>query len=159
MRIHLFNWLALAVIFATLAVATAAQTKPAKPRQNKARDEAQIRAVMDAQAAAWNRGDVTAYMDGYWRSPKTEFVSGDRVTRGWQTVLEHYQKSYDSREKMGALTFSELEITVLSPDAAVALGKWELERAKDHPHGYFTLLFRRVKAGWRIVQDHTSSAN
>jgi uncharacterized protein (TIGR02246 family) len=123
-----------------------------------AKSIAAIRAVLDAQAAAWNRGELENYMDGYARSPDTVFVSGDRVTRGWQTVLERYKKGYDSREKMGVLTFSDVEITMLSKDAAIVLGRWHLQRTKDEPHGRFTLLFRKTSAGWKIVHDHTSSA-
>src|SRR2546425_2779640 len=70
---------------------------------------AAVRAVLEAQRDAWNRGDIEGYMDGYARAPETVFVSGDNVTRGWQTVLERYKKSYNSREKMGTLTFSDLE--------------------------------------------------
>jgi ketosteroid isomerase-like protein len=121
-------------------------------------ETAAIRAVLDAQAAAWNRGDVEAYMDGYDRSPKTEFVGGDSITRGWQEVLDRYKQKYDSREKMGTLTFTDLEINILSSDAALVLGRWRLKRANDEPHGTFTLLFRKTKAGWRIVHDHSSSA-
>jgi ketosteroid isomerase-like protein len=117
-----------------------------------------IRAVLDAQAAAWNRGDIEGYMDGYDRSPKTEFVGGDSITRGWQQVLDRYKKKYDSREKMGVLTFSDLDIKLLSKDAALVLGRWRLKRADDEPHGTFTVLFRKTKAGWRIVHDHSSSA-
>jgi ketosteroid isomerase-like protein len=117
---------------------------------------AAIRAVLDAQSAAWNRGDLAGYMDGYDRSPDTEFIAGDTITRGWQTVLERYQKKYDSREKMGVLTYSEVEVKVLSTDAAFVLGRWSLKRASDEPHGTFSLLFRRTKAGWRIVHDHSS---
>lgn len=158
MKIHLLNWsIASALLFAG-AVLVVAQT-PSRPRVNAQRERARIMAVMNAQAEAWNRGDVAGYMDGYWRSSKTTFVSGDSLTRGWQTVLDRYQKSYNTREKMGTLTFSEVEITILSPTTAVALGKWELTRANDRPHGYFSLIFRKVRAGWRIVQDHTSSAN
>jgi ketosteroid isomerase-like protein len=123
-----------------------------------AKTEATIRAVLDAQAAAWNRGDIEGYMDGYDRSPNTEFVGGDSITRGWQQVLDQYKQRYNSREKMGMLTFSELEITVLSKDAALVLGRWRLKRANDEPHGTFSLLFRKTKAGWRIVHDHSSSA-
>lgn len=114
-----------------------------------------IRKVMDDQAAAWNRGDIEAFMQGYWKSDKLTFVSS-QVTRGWQQTLDRYKKSYDSREKMGTLTFSDLEITVLSKDAAVVLGSWSLQREKDKPGGKFTLIFRKFKDGWRVVHDHTS---
>ena len=71
-------------------------------------ESAAIRAVLDDQAAAWNRGDIDGFMTGYAPSPTTTFVSGDEVTRGWQTVRDRYAKKYDSREKMGTLTFSDL---------------------------------------------------
>ncbi|HXM32483.1 MAG TPA: nuclear transport factor 2 family protein [Chthoniobacterales bacterium] len=119
-------------------------------------DQAEIRAVMAAQVAAWNRGDIDGFMNGYARAATTEFVSGDKLTRGWQTVRDRYKKKYDSREKMGTLTFSELKITPLSRDAALVIGRWKLVRKKDKPQGRFTLLFRRTAAGWRIVHDHTS---
>jgi len=117
-----------------------------------------IRTVLQAQAAAWNRGDIEGYMDGYDRSPNTEFVSSDNISRGWQTVLDRYKRNYNTRDKMGVLTFSDLEITMLSKDAALVLGRWRLKRANDEPHGTFTLLFRKTKSGWRIVHDHSSSA-
>ena len=102
--------------------------------------------MLDAQRDAWNRGDLEGYMDGYDRSPQTEFVGGDEITRGWQTVLDRYQKKYDSREKMGSLTFSELEITMLSKDAALVLGRWRLKRANDEPHGDFHGAFPEDKS-------------
>lgn len=114
-----------------------------------------IRKVMEDQAAAWNRGDIEGFMEGYWKSEKLTFVS-TRVTRGWQQTLDNYKRSYDTREKMGTLTFSDLEITPLSKDAALVLGSWSLKRANDAPGGKFTLIFRRFKEGWRVVHDHTS---
>jgi ketosteroid isomerase-like protein len=130
----------------------------------------QIRAVIRAQQEAWNRGDIDGFMNGYARgsrhsgsdrqsgSDSTTFVSEDTVTRGWQTVRDRYKKKYSDREKMGTLTFSDLEIKPLANDAAIALGRWKLKRAKDEPHGRFTLIFRRTPDGWRIVHDHTSAA-
>src|SRR5438093_6683837 len=90
---------------------------------------AAVRAVMAAQQAAWNRGDIEAFMDGYERAETTLFVSGDELTRGWQTVLDRYKQRYPSREQMGTLTFSELEIKMVSPVLAVADGRWRLARA------------------------------
>jgi len=120
------------------------------------KEEAAIRKVMDAQSAAWNRGDLETFMEGYWRSEKLTFISGTEVTRGWQKTLDNYKKGYDSKAKMGFLTFSDLEFTILSKDAAVVLGSWSLKREKDNPNGKFTLTFRKFKEGWRIVMDHTS---
>ena len=133
---------------------------PVAPPDNTAGDSAsvEIRKVLDGQQAAWNRGDLEGFMNGYARSDKTNFVSGDKVTRGWQTVLDGYRTKYSNRALMGTLAFSDLEITALGPDSAVVLGRWELKRAKDNPHGIFTLIFRRTADGWRIVQDHTSAA-
>jgi ketosteroid isomerase-like protein len=116
----------------------------------------EIKAVMNRQTAAWNAGDIDGFMRGYWNSPQLVFVSGANVTKGWQPTLERYKKNYDSRAKMGVLTFSDLEIEVLSKDAATVLGSWSLAREKDNPHGKFTLIFRRFKDGWKIVHDHTS---
>ena len=133
-----------------LATAAAAQSD-----SQKARIADDIRTVMTEQTAAWNHGDIPGFMRGYWNSDKLVFV-GSTVTRGWQPTLDRYKKSYDSREKMGTLTFSDLEIDVLSKDAAVVLGSWSLARAGDNPHGKFTLVFRKFKDGWKIVHDHTS---
>ena len=135
------------------------QSQHAASHRGESRIAAAVRAVLDAQREAWNRGDVAGYMDGYARSKNTIFVSGDTVTRGWQTVLDRYKKNYDSREKMGTLTFSDLEIRPIGNDAAIVLGRWHLQRAKDEPHGRFTLILRRTKQGWKIVHDHTSSAS
>ncbi len=146
----------LTVVVLSLSVSAQNSAKP--PNRGESRTVAAVRAVIDAQREAWNRGDVAGYMDGYARSPNTVFVSGDEVTRGWQTVHDRYQKNYDSREKMGTLIFSDLEITPIGTRTAIVLGVWRLRRTKDEPHGRFTLIFRKTKRGWRIVHDHTSSA-
>ncbi len=143
MKLHRIS-LSLGIILAFASVARAASM------------DAAIRAVLDQQVAAWNRGDIDGFMNGYAHSRDTTFVSGDLVTRGWKTVRDRYARRYDSREKMGALTFSGLTIMQLSPDAALVLGSWNLKRRGDRPQGKFTLLFRKLPAGWRIVLDHTS---
>lgn len=118
-----------------------------------------IRSLLAEQQNAWNRGDIDAFMNGYWRSEETVFVSGDSVTRGWQPVLEKYRKTYSDLDKMGTLTFSELDVRMLSGDAAVATGRWSLQRKADNPRGRFTLILRKMPEGWRIIHDHTSAAD
>jgi uncharacterized protein (TIGR02246 family) len=119
---------------------------------------AEIQSVLSAQQDAWNRGDIDAFMNGYAQSASTVFVSEDEVRRGWETVRDRYRIRYSDRAKMGTLSFSDIEVTMLSPDAAVVLGLWRLKRANDEPHGRFTLIFKRLPEGWRIVHDHTSAA-
>ena len=119
---------------------------------------AEIQSVLSAQQNAWNRGDIDAFMNGYAQSASTVFVSEDEVRRGWETVRDRYRLKYSDRAKMGTLSFSDIEVTMLSPDAAVVLGLWRLKRANDEPHGRFTLIFKRLPEGWRIVHDHTSAA-
>ena len=132
-----------------ISTTVSAQSKDAKI-------SAEIQSVMNAQVLAWNAGDIEGFMKGYWNSDLMKFVSGDNVSRGWQAALERYKKNYDSKAKMGVLTFSDLEVSVLSKDSAVVLGSWSLARKKDNPKGKFTLIFRKFKDGWKIIHDHTS---
>jgi uncharacterized protein (TIGR02246 family) len=119
---------------------------------------AEIQSVLAEQQDAWNRGDIEAFMNGYARSASTVFVSDDEVRHGWETVRERYRVKYSDRAKMGTLSFSDIEVTMLSPDAAVVLGRWQLKRENDEANGRFTLIFKRLPEGWRIVHDHTSAA-
>jgi len=120
-----------------------------------AKDLAAIRAVLDVQAAAWNRGDIDGYMAGYAQSDETMFVGTD-VTRGWTKVRDRYKAKYDTRAKMGTLDFSDIDLRPLGDDDVVVSGAWKLTRDADTPHGRFTLLFHRRPEGWRIVYDHSS---
>ena len=147
--------LAAALITLSLAASVTAQTTS---RTSAARTRAAISAVLDAQSAAWNRGDIDGYMAGYARLETIVFVSGDSVTHGWQTVRDRYRKRYDSREKMGTLTFSDLEFRPIDSNTVAVVGRWHLKRSSDEPHGRFTLIFKRTRQGWRIIHDHTSSA-
>jgi beta-aspartyl-peptidase (threonine type) len=122
-------------------------------------DEEQIEAVLRDQVEAWNKGDIEGYMSGYWNSEKTTFVSGGNVWMGFDSVLTRYKRSYGTREKMGILSFDELNIRMLGADAAIVTGRWGLKRKEDAPWGRFTLLLERKHAGWRIVYDHTSSGS
>jgi uncharacterized protein (TIGR02246 family) len=119
-------------------------------------DSAAISSVLSAQVAAWNRGDVDAFLEGYWRSPQVSFGGASGFTKGWDSVRDHYKKSYADRAAMGILDFSGLEFRFLGPDAALVLGHWHLKREKGDIGGVFSLVWQRFPEGWRIVHDHTS---
>jgi ketosteroid isomerase-like protein len=116
--------------------------------------------VLHAQQDAWNRGDLEAFMTGYWNSPELTFFSGAKEHDGWQAALDRYRAAYASPgHEMGKLEFSGLRIEMLPPDAAFVRGAWGLTMTDGKtPHGLFTLVFRRFPGGWKIVHDHTSAA-
>lgn len=123
------------------------------------RDREEILGVLRAQAEAWNRGDLDAFLAGYQRSEQTVFAGGDKVHRGFEAMAQRYRSAYPTREKMGRLAFSNLAFEQLEGDRAVVTGSWELELAggDKRPGGVFTLIWRRCGDGWKIVHDHTSS--
>lgn len=120
-------------------------------------DAAEIRAVMEMQVAAWNRGDVDTFMTSYWKSDETLFVGAGGLVRGYDAVMARYHKSYPDLEAMGHLTFSDLEVHVTCGDAAFVVGQFHLVREKDNPSGIFSLDFRKFSDGWKIVLDHTTA--
>ena len=119
----------------------------------------EVQLILETQVAEWNRGNLAGFMETYAKSEATRFASGGDVIMGWQTVFDRYKKKYGTPEAMGKLSFSDLDVKVLAPDAALAFGRWHLAREKDQPSGLFTLLFRKMPDGWRIVHDHTSAAS
>jgi beta-aspartyl-peptidase (threonine type) len=120
--------------------------------------EKEIRAVLNAQDEAWNRGDLEGFMEGYWIDERLLFCSGDTVTRGWKAALERYRKRYKAEGKeMGKLTFSDLEFLDQTDRLAVVRGRFHLTLSKGASEGLFTLLFRPIDGKWRIVYDHTSA--
>ncbi|QMU30941.1 YybH family protein [Adhaeribacter radiodurans] len=118
-------------------------------------DTTAILQVLNQQVQAWNQGDIDSFMRTYWNSPDLVFVSGTTVTKGWRPTLERYKKTYGSRAKMGTLQFTKLQVSAIAKDSATVLGNWALTRAGDHPHGKFTLKFRKFNNQWFIVRDQT----
>jgi ketosteroid isomerase-like protein len=146
--------------------ASAQAQAPANPQQEEAgeqfRAEAEegVKHLLVSQIEAWNHGQIEGFMQGYWRSPDLTFFSGADVTKGWDPTLQRYRRRYQGQGKeMGQLVFQDLNIDILSRKSAVVTGKWQLTMSDGkQPHGLFTLIVKRMPAGWRIVHDHTSAA-
>jgi beta-aspartyl-peptidase (threonine type) len=118
-----------------------------------------VRGILDQQVADWNRGDLDAFLRGYWNSPKVVFQSGGQRLDGFEAMRQRYHKRYREKGKaMGRLAFSALEIEPLGREAVLARGQWRLTMPDGaRPGGLFTLIFRRLPGGWKIVHDHTSA--
>ena len=117
---------------------------------------AAIEAVLRAQADAWNAGKIDEFMQHYWNSDELTFSSGGKITRGWTATSNRYHEKYPTPEKMGKLTFDELEIKVLGGSAALVLGRWNLQRETEPLTGNFSLVVQMINGQWVIIHDHTS---
>ena len=154
-----FSPVLITILSIVVALAVMLNLFSARWAKDRAKEERQaIQDVLDTQVAAWNRGDLDGFMTGYWHSPDLTFFSGKDVTSGWQATLDRYRKLYQGEgpDKMGTLSFSDLEIDLLGPDSAFVRGRWKLVTSKEPLGGLFTLLFKKKPEGWRIVHDHTS---
>jgi len=121
--------------------------------------ESAIKQVLADQVTAWNHGDIDSFMRGYKDSPETTFI-GKTVRHGWQQVLERYKNSYSTKDAMGTLEFSELNIRMLGSEYAVATGRYHLTRTAaggGEATGVFSLVWEKSAEGWKIILDHTSS--
>ena len=120
---------------------------------------AAIRQVLDDQGAAWNRGDVDAFMRAYKDSPDTTFI-GKSVAQGYRPILERYKKTYASKDAMGKLDYSDFTVRELGANYAVVTGKFHLTRTAaggGDASGIFSLVWEKTAEGWKIILDHTSS--
>ena len=141
-----------------LAVVSLAAPGVLCPQQSNDGNRAAILAVLTAQQAQWNQGNIRGFMQGYWNSPELTFAGSKGFTRGWEPVLARYEKTYADKAAMGKLDFSELEIRQLGADAALVLGRWHLQRQAGDIGGIFTLVLQKFPEGWRIIHDHTTQS-
>lgn len=147
-----FFWVILSLF---MALSGQAQVfKPLPPA-----DLAAVKKVMADQEAAWNRGDIDAFMKGYLPSDEIRFIGKNGVTYGYDDLLQRYRTGYPDRAAMGKLTFTLIHTDLLEKKTAWVIGKWEISRGEAGSEvigGHFSLLFKKIKGNWIIIADHTS---
>ena len=135
----------------------ACTTNKALTQDQIAADKAAIMSAMKVQENDWNKADIDAFMEGYWKSEDLSFISSRGPTYGWNHTKENYKKGYPTEDSMGKLKFDIIKLDPISADAYYMIGKFTLERMSDRPTGHFTLLWRKIGGKWLITSDHTSS--
>jgi ketosteroid isomerase-like protein len=124
--------------------------------QAQSKDEIEIQQLLTRQSAAWNEGDITGFMQGYWQNDSLMFIGKSGITYGWNNTLDNYKKGYPDTTAMGRLQFDIIEMKRLSAIYFFVVGKWHLARSIGDTGGHFSLLFRKIKGRWLIVRDHSS---
>ena len=109
--------------------------------------------TMEAQQNAWNKGDLDAFMNGYWESDSLLFIGKSGVNNGYLNTLTNYKKAYPDKKAMGNLTFKNRSWTPISDSAALLIGSW---RISEEQHGMYSLLWKKIDGRWVIIADHSS---
>ena len=122
----------------------------------QSKDETEVRNILATQSAAWNRGDIDAFMVGYWENDSLMFIGKSGITYGYKNTLANYKKNYPDTTIMGKLTFTLIQLRQLSPEYFHATGKYYLKRSIGDASGHFTLVFKKIKGKWVIISDHSS---
>lgn len=122
----------------------------------QSKDEQAVRHLMDIQTEAWNKANIDAFMQTYWKSDSLVFIGKGGPTYGWQTTLDNYKKRYPDTAAMGKLHFDLLQVRPLQTDYYFVIGNWHLTRSIGDIGGIFTLLFKKINGKWFIIADHTS---
>jgi beta-aspartyl-peptidase (threonine type) len=145
-------------LLALAALAARAPAREQEPNHSEGSVRA-VRAVLDRQVTDWNKGDLDSFLSGYWNSPEVVFQSGGRRFDGWEAMRDRYRRRYQAEGRaMGRLAFSSLEIVPLGAKSALARGGWRLTMPDGtQPGGLFTVIFRKLPEGWKIIHDHTSA--
>ena len=123
---------------------------------SQTKDETEVRNLLAKQNAAWNRGDIDAFMVGYWENDSLMFIGKSGVTYGYKNTLANYKKNYPDTTVMGKLTFTLIKVKQLSPEYFHVTGKYYLTRTIGDASGHFTLLFRKINGKWVVISDHSS---
>lgn len=118
--------------------------------------EKEVRKILARQNEAWNRGDVDAFMVGYWENDSLMFIGSSGITYGYQNTLANYKKRYPDKAAMGELTFTLIQVKQISSEYIHVTGKWHLKRSVGDVGGHFTLVFRMIANKWLIISDHSS---
>ncbi len=151
------QWMATwSLAFVTMSIWGAAPSQGQPEREDSV---GAVRTVLDRQVVDWNKGDLDGFLSGYWNSPKVVFQSGGQRYDGWTAMRDRYRRRYQAEGRaMGRLEFSALDIEPLGPEAVLARGRWRLTMPDGtKPGGLFTVIFRKLPDGWKIVHDHTSA--
>lgn len=141
-----------ALLFTFILIITAA----GYAQQKSDAEKGKITSVLFAQRDAWNKGNLEAYMEGYWKSDSLKFIGKSGIAYGWQKTLDNYRRGYPDKAAMGLLEFTVVQLDLLSENSAFMIGKWKLTREKDTPQGYFTLLWKKINNKWVVAADHSS---
>ena len=145
-----------AALAAVVLLASCVRIRVARdPEVTPATAVAAAQALLDHGAAAWNRGDLDAFVSDY--AEEATFVTSQGVVRGRAAIRARYAPRFQAGAPRDSLWFQGVEARPVAPDGIQAVAWWNLSRGDSvAARGPTSLLLRRVDGRWFIVHDHSS---
>jgi uncharacterized protein (TIGR02246 family) len=120
--------------------------------------EPYIQQMLETSAAAWNQGDLEAFLSDYQDAPSTTFVGARGILSGIDEIRGNYASRFGPGAERDSLRFESIRVRMLSPMIGIVTARYVLhEGGVTQAAGPFTLIMRRTGAGWKITHDHSSS--
>lgn len=147
-------WRALCVLL--LAVPLAAQAPDELFTASK--EQLDVVKTLLEQTAAWNKGDMAAYMKFYKDAPDTIAMLSGPV-RGLDRIDAAFRANFPNTAAMGTLDESAVQVRTLGDDYALAIGHYKISRshkAGGDIEGSFSDVMQKTADGWCIIFSETT---
>jgi ketosteroid isomerase-like protein len=119
-------------------------------------DRTEIQAALNASVNGWNEGSLAKHLSLY--DPAVTMMTREGPRPGVAPIEEAFRRTYFVGDKPKQnLRMERVAIRSLSSDSALMTGRFILEGGGlPEQSGWFTLVWVRTSAGWKVVHDHTS---
>jgi len=118
---------------------------------------AELQALLDQSARAWNAGDLDGFLITYARDSATTFVTTRGPVYGFETIRERYAPRFAPGAERDSLHFTDFTVRMMGTDYVLSTARYVLMRGDSvTATGPFTVIWEHRPEGWRMIHDHTS---
>ena len=112
--------------------------------------------MLTRSAAAWNRGDLDAFMTDYYPGERTTYVTTRGVIHDPVRIRERYAPRFTAGGVHDSLSFENVEVDPLAPGVVNVVAWYVLSRGDSTiARGPTSLVMLRQDGRLRIVHDHS----
>ena len=112
---------------------------------------------VEAQVAAWNRGDLETALGAYCPEPRIAWINRSGVTRGFEEFAASMRQDFADRSLMGRYEAELLETRPVGRRSALVVLRWSITRdGRRLMGGVSTQLWERCRGRLRITLEHAS---
>lgn len=141
-----------ALAAAMMAVAGCTHAAGPVPQRNL---EAELLPLIEATAAAWNRADLDGHVSAY--ADSAEFMAPGPLVGRDRIKASLLRSFWRDGRPVQQLRYEQIQVRPLGPNFALMTGHCVLSGGGRPDYTcWFSLVWQRTPAGWKIIHDHSS---